>query len=87
MESRAFIKAAGELITEINEFKNAVLSHEDEVAKGTAIQKQIKTVFTGLMNPTLPSAGKLCETALAAGFQVDHLAQQKIQQAESAWQF
>jgi len=85
VESRTFIKLAGELITEIGDFKVAFLSVEDELAKGTSLQKQIANAFTGLQNPTLPSAGKLCAAALDAGFQVDPKVQQRIWQAEQVW--
>ena len=71
MESRAFIAEATTLIGEIKIFQAAYLTPEDEMAQGTALQKRITQAFTGLQNPTLPSAYKLRDAALGAGFFVD----------------
>jgi hypothetical protein len=85
MESRTFIKTAGDLIADIGEFRNALLAHEDEIAQGTALQKRIDAAFTGLSNPTLPSAGKLVSVALDAGFGVNPAVRQRLADAERCW--
>jgi hypothetical protein len=71
IESRAFITEAAVLIEDIKNFQAAYLSHEEEVAQGTALQKRLNQSFAGLQNPTLPSAYKLRDAALGAGFFVD----------------
>jgi hypothetical protein len=71
MESMAFIREAATLMEDIKTFQAAYLSPEDEMAQGTALQKRVQQAFTGLQNPTLPSAYKLRDVALGAGFFVD----------------
>lgn len=85
MESRIFIRHANELIEEIGKFKNADLSHEEEIAQGTALQKDITAAFTGLQNPTLSTAEKLLDVALDAGFSVSPQVQHRIRSAMSVW--
>lgn len=85
MESRAFIRAAGELIVKINETQRALVSADEHRATREFLQREITSVFTGLQNPTLPSAYKLRDAALRAGYQVSSLVLQKIMQAEAAW--
>ena len=83
MESRAFIAEATTLIGEIKIFQTAYLTPEDEMAQGTALQKRITQAFTGLQNPTLPSAYKLRDAALGAGFFVDPKRQHWLAQFET----
>ncbi len=71
MESRAFIVEAQGLIKEIQAFQAAYLSLEEEQTQGHALQKRLNQSFAGLQNPTLPSAYKLRDAALSAGFGVD----------------
>ena len=71
MESTAFIKEAQTLIKEIQTFQVAYLSPEEEIVQGNSLQKRITASFAGLQNPTLPSAYKLRDTALGAGFMVE----------------
>jgi hypothetical protein len=71
MESRAFIIEAKGLIDEITVFSISALTYEDEQAQGHALQKRINQSFMGLQNPTLPSAYKLRDAALNAGFFVE----------------
>lgn len=71
MESMAFIREAAILMEDIKTFQAAYLTPEDEMAQGTALQKRLNQSFTGLQNPTLPSAYKLRDVALGAGFFVE----------------
>lgn len=61
MESRAFIKAAADLITKIE------AAGDDQ---RDAVQKDVNVLFGGLTNPTLPSAYRLRDAAVAAGYTV-----------------
>jgi hypothetical protein len=87
MESRNFIKVATALRKEIKDFRDANLSQEETQAQGGALQKDINAAFQGLQNPTLPSAEKLRDEALAAGFFVNPMVVQRITQAAHAWNF
>jgi hypothetical protein len=78
MESRAFLVEAATLMADIKTFQAAYLSPEDEMAQGTTLQKRVNQAFTGLQNPTLPSAYKLRDVALGAGFFVDPKKQQLL---------
>jgi len=71
IESRAFIIEAKTLMDDIKTFQAAYLSPEDEMAQGTALQKRVNQSFAGLQNPTLPSAYKLRDVSLGAGFFVE----------------
>lgn len=70
MDSRIFIRNATNLIADIAAFQAANLSAEDAQVQGSALQKDITAAFSGLQNPSLPSAEKLRDVALAAGFAV-----------------
>lgn len=86
MESRLFIKTAAALITRIKDYSLAsAVGLEPSRAEGEEIQKQINQAFTGLQNPTLPSAGKLIAEATSAGFTVDPRVLHRVNQAESCW--
>ena len=71
MESRAFIAEAATLMEDIKTFQASYLSPEEEMIEGTALQKRVNQAFMGLQNPTLPSAYKLRDVALGAGFFVE----------------
>ena len=71
MESTAFIREAKELMEDIKTFQASYLSLEEEMIEGTALQKRVNQAFMGLQNPTLPSAYKLRDVALGAGFFVE----------------
>lgn len=86
MESRVFIKAATAVRAEIKEFAAANLTDAEAAVQGDAIQKRINATFTGLQNPTLPSAFHLYKEAVTAGFQVDPRIINKIHQHEGCWQ-
>jgi hypothetical protein len=79
MESRSFIKKANSLIEEIKD--------DVEREQGQYLQREVNQLFSGLQNPTLPSAGKLRDVALDAGLQIDQRVLQRIQQAENLWSF
>lgn len=86
MHSQSFIKAAGSLIERIRLADIGSDTIDEENAKRDAIQKDINQMFSGLQNPTLPSASRLREVALANGFSVDQRVQQRLDQAERFWQ-
>ncbi len=71
MDSRVFIKEAAVLMEDVKSFQASFLTPEDEMAQGTALQKRIASAFTSLQNPTLPSAYKLRDIALGAGFFIE----------------
>ncbi len=71
MESTAFIREANILIDDIKSFQAAYLNHEEEMAQGTVLQKRLNQSIMGLQNPTLPSAYKLRDAALGAGFFIE----------------
>lgn len=83
MESRGFIKEATVLIEDIKTFQVSFLSSDDEMVQGTALQKRIANAFGGLQNPTLPSAYKLRDAALGAGFFVEPKRQHWLAQFET----
>jgi hypothetical protein len=78
MESRAFIKVATALIERLNRMPAHSATREEE----QAMQKEVNQAFVGLQNPTLPSAYKLRDAALAAGYNVSHQVQQRLSQFE-----
>jgi hypothetical protein len=85
MESRAFIRTAAAVIAKIEAGQQTIGTAEELRTQREGVQKEINLAFSGLQNPTLPSATKLRDTAVRAGYQVNPLIQQKIQQAESVW--
>jgi hypothetical protein len=88
MESRAFIKAAAVLIAKIAASQQTIGTADELRTQRDGIQKEITATFTGLLNPTLPSAYKLRDTALRSGYTINPLVSQRIQQADQfAWQF
>lgn len=78
MESRAFIKLAAVLIEKVGNKP----SHSATQEEAQAMQKELNQAFVGLQNPTLPSAYKLRDAALAAGYNVSHQVQQRLAQFE-----
>ena len=85
MESRAFIRNAQLLTIRIKDLSVTFGSHETIKTARDNVQKDLNQLFAGLQNPTLPSASKLCATALAAGLVVRPELQHRLQQAESCW--
>ena len=83
MESRNFIKAATQLIKDIED-NRLVESFRDGSGGGSnpriKIQKEINRVFSTLQNPTLPSAYKLRDASVANGYQVNRVVQEGIDQ-------
>ena len=82
MESTVFIKEAKSLIEEIKMFNLVSMSYEEEQEKGSALQKRISNAISGLQNPTLPSAYKLRDESLRAGFYIDPKRQQWLDSFE-----
>lgn len=88
MESRAFIKHAAKLSNRIKLHKVSSITHDtDEETKAAKmeIQKELTQLFSGLQNPTLPSAYKLRDTAIANGFVIEPKIQHRLQQADGYW--
>lgn len=86
MESRAFIKHANTLINNIKD--HALVASFGGMTQGgpdarQQLQKEINQLFGSLQNPTLPTAYRLRDTALAAGFSVDQRVQQRLSQFEN----
>lgn len=82
IESRAFIKAATLLVIKINDFQHVVGDHSELRAHGDNLQKEVNQLFSGLQNPTLPSAYRLRDTAYRNGFQVDPRVLNRLSQFE-----
>jgi hypothetical protein len=85
MESRVFIRVATQLIGEIEALVEACLPEAEAQVRGQTLQKDINAAFSGLQNPTLPTAEKLVIAAVNAGFTVNPAVQQRIHQAQSVW--
>jgi len=87
MESRNFIRQAADLVRRIKDLQLAesinVAPIQDSFQN---IQKDLTATYTGLQNPTLPSAYKLRDVALDAGYSIDPRVLNRIQQAEGCWQ-
>ena len=86
MESRQFIKTSQALVTRIKDFALLVAIGTHDQSEGESIQKAVNGAFSGLQNPTLPSAYKLRDAALDNDFYVDPRVQHRITQAEGCWQ-
>ena len=80
MESRSFIKAATQLIKDIedNRLVESVRNDSSSSSSRAKIQKEINRVFSTLQNPTLPSAYKLRDAAVANGYQVNRMVSEGI---------
>ncbi len=78
MESRSFIKSAAALIEKIAH--NPANEVSDEAA--VTIQRELNLMFGGLQNPTLPSAYRLRDAAIKAGYTVAPQHLQRLAQAE-----
>ena len=83
MESRSFIKAAGTLISKINTNRHLIGTAVELHTQREAVQKEVTQLFSGLQNPTLPSAYRLRDTALRNGFLVDAKVQQNLAKYEN----
>jgi len=85
MESRVFVRVATNLIADIAAFRAADQNQDMVQTHGMALQKDINAAFSGLQNPTLPTAEKLMESALEAGFTVHPQVQHRIRSSVAAW--
>ena len=82
MNSVNFIKEANQLIKEIrdHEVVSGFQDYELSMRNAQSLQKRITSLFSGLQNPSLPSAFRLRDTAREAGFQVDVRVMQRLAQ-------
>ena len=85
MESRAFYKYSTKLMAKIATIKAPNFTEVELHQMRIDTQKDLNQLFAGLQNPTLPSAYKLRNVAVAAGFTVDAKVQHRLQQAEGMW--
>jgi hypothetical protein len=83
MESRAFIREAKALIEELNTPSTAATTVEEDVARNKDLQRRINALFSGLQNPTLPSAFNLRDAALARNFAVAPQVLHRLQQFDT----
>ena len=87
MDSRVFIKQAAELTRRISDLRLAELTNiQVEQDSHQAVQKDLTAAYAGLQNPTLPSAYRLRDVALNAGYTIDPRVLHRIAQAEGCWQ-
>lgn len=70
MESRAFIKAAAVLIEKIEAAGNTIGTNTERDATRDALQKEVSSLMTANLNPTLPSAFRLRDVAKRAGYSI-----------------
>jgi len=82
MESRKFIKEAAVLIAKITDSQNTIGTADELRSQREGIQQDVNRLFTGLQNPTLPSAYRLRDTAQRAGYFVNPLVLQRLRDHE-----
>jgi len=80
MESRVFIAAARALITKIEDGANTIGTSSQLQDHREEVQKEVTQLFGGLMNPTLPSAFVLRNTAMRNGFHVSPMVLNRLAQ-------
>jgi len=87
MDSRNFIQQATVLIKDIKDHQvvSFTRTHEEVQRTEQQIQKRLNNLFSSLQNPTLMTANKLADEALAAGFQVNQRVLDGLDQAERCW--
>lgn len=78
MQSTMFIKQAKELAAKITTGISPLASHEETQDWGNNIQKELNNLFSGLANPTLPSAFHLRDVAVGKGFTIPPAAREKL---------
>jgi hypothetical protein len=83
MESRAFIRQSSTLVRKIYESQNTIGTAEQLRIQRENLQTEIRQLFAGLQNPTLPSAYRLRDTAMRYGFVVDAKILHRLAQLES----
>lgn len=85
MESRAFIKAATSLIAKIGEVRTmeGIVSPAETRSQRENVQKEISSLFSGLQNPTLPSAYKLRDAAQEEGYALNPKIMQQLAHFEN----
>lgn len=70
MQSIAFIKQAQALIKEIKDSEVLALTVGIPAEQRQRLQKEVTQLFSGLQNPSLPSAYQLRDAAIDAGYTV-----------------
>lgn len=85
MQSLAFIRAAKQMIERIELSNIGSETIEAEREKRAEIQKDLNSLFSGLQNPTLPSAYRLRDAAIDNGFQVSQGVLQRLSQHENLY--
>lgn len=84
MNSVNFIKEAGQLIKDLGDHAvvRSFKSYEESMRNAQNLQKRVNALYSGLQNPTLPSAFRLRDAAYDAGLQVDGRVLQRLSQFE-----
>lgn len=82
MNSVTFIREAGQLIKEVRDFQVVAdfQDYEERMRNAASLQKRVTNLFSGLQNPSLPSAFRLRDAAINAGMQVDSRVIQRLAQ-------
>lgn len=85
MESRKFIAAAGLLMLAIKDTASTdgIIAPSETQDKVSENQRELNNLFSGLQNPTLPSAFKLRDLALEYGYTVPQRALDMLRPAEN----
>jgi hypothetical protein len=83
MESRAFIKHTEAMIEKIKNTAVIGLVDQEVARQGKEEnQKELNLLFSGMNNPTLPSAYKLAKIAQEYGYTISPVARNKLDQVE-----
>lgn len=82
MNSVNFIREAAQLIKEIRDHQVVAdfQEYDERMRNAQSLQKRINSAYSGLQNPTLPSAFRLRDVARDAGYQVDSRVLQRLSQ-------
>lgn len=83
MDSRKFIKDAAVLIEKIDANQTSLATTQERADVRDNLQKEVTSLFSGLSNPTLPSAYRLRDAALRAGYTVSPAVLQRLREFES----
>jgi hypothetical protein len=82
MESRKFIREAAVAMDRIANSQNTIGTAEQMQNQRESIQQEVSRLFTGLQNPTLPSAYRLRDAAQRAGYFVNPMVLQRLRDHE-----
>ena len=81
MESRVFIKKATDLAIRIN--LPLPFDQVQEQQAKTGIQRDLDALFSGLQNPSLPSASRLANDAQAKGYNIESRVLNRIHEMDT----